>query len=278
MVKERRVRRLLNDVYVDGLVGDSIALRCAAVGLVLPPGAVVCRRTAAWLHGVDLFGPAGELESLTVDCLRANPDSRIRRRGVRGYVGEVEDDDLVMVGGIPVTTPVRTGVDLARWLWRPNALAAIDAMAHAGLVTRVQLADYAAPLSGYRWIAQARELISIVEPKTESPGESWTRLRIIDAGLPAPEAQISITLDGTEIWRLDLGYRPRRVGLEYNGFDYHGSPLQQERDRIRQVDLRDRFRWDLYSFDRHDVWGPNPIIERTVGELLGIEPLLPRLW
>lgn len=278
LVSDGTLVRLLDDVYVDAGAEDTVDLRCAAVALVLPEGAVVCRRTAAWLHGADLFGPLGAMQARVVDCLTPAPFGRVRRRGVRGYVGDLDMDDTRLLRGVPVTNPTRTAVDLARWLHRPHALAAIDAMAHAGLVTQREMLDLAERYPGYRWIRQARELITWVEPRTESPGESWLRLRILDAGFPRPKAQVVIESGGREIYRLDLGYPHLRIGLEYDGQEFHDSASDREHDENRREDLRRRFGWDVFGFDRGHVWGSRPEVELAVGELLGIEPRLPRTW
>jgi hypothetical protein len=273
-----QVRRLLDDVYVDARVPATLDVRCQAVALVLPEGAVVARRTAAWVHGVDLFGPRGEYQTRTVECVTPAPFARVRRRGVKGYVAHLDMDDTVLRRGIPVTSPVRTAVDLARWLRRPHALAALDAMAHAGLVLRPEMLELANRYRRYRGIAQARELIAIVEPRTESPGESWLRLRIIDAGFPRPEAQIVIEVQGRQVYRLDLGYPGLRIGLEYDGEEFHGSAEARRHDDARRDDLRRRFGWDVYGFGRGDVWGVQPHVEQLVGGLLGRDPMLPRTW
>lgn len=278
LVADGQVRRVLDDVYVDSRVPDGPDTRCRAVSSILPEGAVVARRTAAWVHGLDLFGPRGALESLVVECVTPSPFARVRRRGVRGYVADLDAGDTVLCHRVPVTSKVRTAVDLARWLARPHALAAIDAMTHAGLTTQTEMMEFAARYPRYRGIAQARELIRIVEPRTESPGESWLRLRIIDAGFPRPSAQVVIEVRGRELYRIDLGYPDLRIGLEYDGQEFHDSAEDQKHDAARRDDLRRRFGWDVYGFDRGHVWGRYPDVEMAVGELLSQEPVLPRTW
>jgi hypothetical protein len=36
--------------------------------------------------------------------------------------------------------------------------------------------------------------------------------------------------------------------------------------------------WDVLPVRRGDVWGRDPRLELAVGEMLEIEPRLPRLW
>jgi len=55
--REGALRRMLQGVYASTHLDDDLSVRSAAVSLVLPPGAVLCRRTAAWLRGVDLRLP-----------------------------------------------------------------------------------------------------------------------------------------------------------------------------------------------------------------------------
>lgn len=273
------VRRLLHDVYVDERVTDTVELRVAAVAKVLPPGAVVARRTAAWLYGIDVYGGRQRDQTLTVECVVPARRARVRRAGVRGWEETLLPEDVCSVNGVPGTTPTRTALDLARYSPRHLGLAAVDAFCHADLTTPYALQTCAERFRGGRFIARARELVGWAEPLTESPGESWLRLRILDAGLPRPRAQIRVcTLEGVEVFRIDLGYPDIRLGLEYDGREYHGSDEARAADRERRTRLRREFDWDAYGFDVDDVFGPNPQVEVLVGKRLGVTPLLPRMW
>lgn len=128
-------------------------------------------------------------------------------------------------------------------------------------------------------IVQARELIGWVEPLTESPGESWLRLRLLDAGFPRPQAQVPLRDErGHVMFRLDLGYPAQRVGVEYDGRDWHGTPTQRAADGRRRRQARESFGWDLLNADLGDVMGRYPAVELAVGAALGLDPLLPRRW
>jgi hypothetical protein len=135
------------------------------------------------------------------------------------------------------TTPLRTTADLLRKQWRPYALASTDAMANAGLVRPMDVRAYLADLKGYRGIRQARVLARYIEPKAASPGESWTRLRLIDAGFPVPRAQVEV-IDAAGLLRyLDLAYVKRRVAVEFDGREFHTSDddLGHDHDRHELV-------------------------------------------
>lgn len=274
-----QVRRLLHDAYADALVVDTVALRAQALCKVMPESGVVARRTAAWLFGVDAYAPLERDQALVVECVVPAREARIRRRGVCGWEEDLEPRDICWVDGVRATTPTRTALDLARYAPRFMGLAAVDAFSRAGLSSPAEMMTCAERFRGGRNIRIARTLIGWAEPLAESAGESWLRLRILDAGFPRPQAQTWV-LDtrGHGVYRLDLTYPDHRVGLEYDGLEFHDSLDQRNHDVRRRTRLSREFGWDTYGFDRGDVLGAKPAVELVVGGLIGVEPLLPRTW
>ena len=169
-------------------------------------------------------------------------------------------------------------MDLLRWLRRPFALSAVDAMAHAGLIDASGVRRRVSQLTGFPGVRQARELAPLIDRRVESPGESWTRLRLVDARLPCPEPQIEV-LDERDrvVYRLDNGYRQSRVGIEYDGLQFH-SDDHAPHDIYRRERLRREFGWHVITCDRAAVLGSDPWLEERVGELLGLAPWLDRRW
>lgn len=123
------VRRIFRGVYVDAAATDSFDLRIAAVRRVVRPGHVICDRTAAWVHGVDVH-TWGERDVLPAveSCVR--PDrGPTRRAGIRGMTRDLGDDDIMGAGGLLLTTPLRTAMDLGCCLREREALAALNQFA-----------------------------------------------------------------------------------------------------------------------------------------------------
>lgn len=264
-------------VYLDArAVGDPVR-RAQALGLVLPPDAAVGRRTAAWVHGVDARGP-GELDvPLPLEVVVRTGTTPLRRAGVRAYEASLPEDDIAVAHGVPVTTPLRTACDLARYVRPFVALGCLDAIARIGLCHPAEMLSRLRDWSGERNVARARRLVRLCDPRSESPGESWTRLRIIDAGFPAPETQVWIRdHEGTGVYRLDLGWSKRRIAIEYDGREFHSRPEHIEHDRRRREDLARRFDWHVVGVGMGEVLGSSLAFERGVGELLGMEPQISR--
>jgi hypothetical protein len=255
------IRQVVKGVYVDVRVPDSIELRAAAIRLLLPPGGIACGLTAAWIHGIET----------TALQVKAEIEVQWTQAAV----------DVVEVAGLPVTSPVATAVELAMRLPRPFALSAVDAMLRSGIAARPALLAAAPAYDGRPGITQARQILSYADRRAASPGESWLRLRLIDAGFGIPDLQIRVKGPSRE-YRLDLGYPEvvedgRRLGLEYDSDRWHSRTKDEHRDEVRRTEL-DALGWHIISVRRPDLWGSYPALELAVGSFLSIYPRLPRRW
>lgn len=283
LVRTGVVRSLCYGLYVDAAVPDSIPLRAAAVAKIVPADAVVCRSSAAWLYGVDTLPPDEEEQSALLDTVRPTSVRGLKLTVVAGHSQTLLPGDVIDWHGLRVTSPVATAVHLARHLKRPFALSALDAMARAGLIDVPEVRDAVERYPGHPGIRQARELSALIDPASESPGESWMRLRMVDAGFAGAVSQVEVTA-GRRLRRIDLGFpdRPRtcdglRLGLEYDSDQWHGSRGQQFADENRSMDLRD-LGWMIISVRRWHLWGGDPALELAVGDFLEVQPRLPRRW
>lgn len=278
MVASGRIRQILYSVYVDDRRRDDLSVRLSAIQRVRPPDAVIGRRTAAWLRGVSVPTSIGDYAVPAVECIVPPDTTPIRRPGVRCFRAPLHGD-VEEVQGVPCTTSLRTAVDLLRYLPPHLALGAADAMAHAGLFDVGALCVETERWGGGRNIRQARRLASFCEPATESYGESWTRLRILDAGFPRPRVQIPLERDGRTIFRLDLGFEGPKLGLEYDGQEFHTDLLHRLHDERRRAQILREFGWRVLAVGRGEVLGTSLAFERGIGELLGMEPQITRrLW
>lgn len=273
---EGLLRREFRGVYVDARVPDSRRGRLRAITLVTPDNAVVCDETAAWVRGLNVFSP-GTRHDFEPAMVVRHGKARIVRPRSRGRQAIISSDDIDFVDGVHLTTPVRTVSDLLRKMYRPYALAAADAFAHAGLIEVDEVNEYVARLKGYRGIVQARSLAAIIEPKTQSPGESWQRLRMLDAGFPPPEPQFEVVDDFGRSYFIDLPYPDLLIGSEYDGREFHTDEHHRTHDRERRDYLSDLYGWRWIIGNRERIFGPDTSFEDELGELLGIVPIS-RWW
>lgn len=263
-VQSRQLVRPLRGAYLRSDVELTEIVRAQMAALVLGPTAVLCDRTAAWVHGVDCMDYA-ELDALPPleSCVLRGCEPT-ERPGVRGRTRDLRDEDIVVVGGVRVTSPLRTAADLLCLLPRRQALAAADALMRLHGFTIRDLGRLLVRYFRRRGVIQARNLASLVDGRAESAGESWTRLEIIDQGLAVPQPQFWINIDGVPTYRLDLAYPHARVAVEYDGREHHSSPDDRVRDARRRAWLR-AHGWRVIVVTK-DSWTEDAIAS-WIGEL-----------
>jgi very-short-patch-repair endonuclease len=156
------------------------------------------------------------------------------RVGVRVHRVNLEEGEIVRRDGLPVTSPLRTCVDLARDIPLMDAVAMIDVMAHSGLVRLADLESYVESHAGAHRIRHVRRAFHEVEPLSESPMESRLRLTLVMAGLPRPQAQVTLRDGRHFLGRPDLYYPEARLCIEYDG-DIHRDQLTSDNRRQNRL-------------------------------------------
>lgn len=264
-VRDGVLRRVLRGVYVRADVDDSVEVRAAAAALVVGPTSVVTDRSAAWIHGVDVFTYAEHEVLPPIESCVVRWKSRTRREGVDGRTRDLSVHDIMVIGGVRVTTPLRTALDLGCNLRRRDALASLDQFMRLHGLTHEELGREALRYFRRRGVVQLRRLIPLADGHSESPRESWTRLEIIDAGLPVPELQVWVDVDEVPTYRLDHAYPKHRVAIEYDGDEHHMRTREQKRhDAERRAWLRDHG-WTVIVVRKGDFTGAG--LDRWITEL-----------
>lgn len=254
------VRSVVRGVFARADLPDTITLRALAIAKVARPHHVVTDRTAAWLHGIDahVYAEHEGVPAIETCALRGHEPTAID--GVDGRTRDLLPRDVMVLSGVRVTTPLRTALDLGCCLRRREAFGVLNEFAR---LHGLSSGDFVRELGRYRrrrGVVQLRDLAGLVDPRVESQRESWVLLAIADAGLPLPEPQIWIEVDGNPTYRLDFGYRRHRVCVEYDGLEAHDGPEQQAYDERRRAWLRDHgwvvivVRAGDFSVPRIDRW------------------------
>jgi hypothetical protein len=260
MVERKQIVPVLRGVYRAHALDDTLQMRCQAAALVMPPFGMICDRAAAWLHGVDTF-KVRELETLPrIDSFVLRGHTRTRRPQCRGGSRDLMPRDMMLIDGVQVTTPLRTALDLACSMGTRDALACLDGFMRAFGITHEEMQEQLPRYRRRRGVVQLRRLIPLATPLAESPGESWTRMAIIEAGLPAPRPQVWVRHRGRDKYRLDLAYESQMIAIEYDGRQFHSKKKSRKRDKRRRKWLREHG-WivivvdrNSFTFDRWMAW------------------------
>ncbi|MEK0157295.1 endonuclease domain-containing protein [Arthrobacter oryzae] len=238
----------------------SFELEAAARALsAASPGAWISHVTAARLR-CQLLPPwlAGSTE-LHLSKPRSLPS--VRRKGVVGHTVFAREDEIESIDGISISTRSRTWLDLARRLSVNDLVCLGDQLIR---IPRVDFEGRTQPydtLDGLRslvgrhpnlqGVVRARDALDLMRVGSDSAPESLLRLAMADAGLPEPDLQLSLRdADGVSP-SADLGYRHRRVAIQYDG-EHHLLDAQSLSDRRRNKAFESAG-WTVLIFDKDDL-------------------------
>lgn len=228
-----RYRRIWPGVYAFGGSPDTLWQKMAAAVFSGPALSALSHRTAAELWGLTDRGMRH------IDVVTTRWD-RVRRSGIHFHESlDLIEDDVQELQGLPVTTPVRTVVDLgAVSPWDTER--AFEAGIRLG---RFASGDVEATIS--RVARRGRRGVGVIRPllearrkwdtATDSALEDEFRKLIEDAGLPQPVQQYVVRDDaGDFVCRSDFAYPVQRLLIELDSEAHHMDRITFRRDRSKQ--------------------------------------------
>lgn len=170
------------------------------------------------------------------------------------------------IDGYRITCIERTAVDLARSVPFDQAVAILDAALRLGADAAL-LGEIVAACAGWKGARVAREALAFADRRAESVGESISRARMLQVGLPAPELQVQVfTQSGIWVARGDFGWRKQGVIGEFDGqVKYMGTEAQVARtvmrEKAREQAIRDAGWW-VVRWDWSDLADPGAFRSR----------------
>jgi hypothetical protein len=183
--------------------------------------------------------------------------------------------DVVVIDGVRVTSAARTVVDLAR---AGGLLAGVCAADHAlreSTTTTDELARQIDSLGCARGVRNARAAIGFATAESESVGESLSRVRMHQLGVPAPALQHVVADAHGFVGRVDFWWPRAGVVGEFDGRQKYGVAAgddpraaaerlwdeKRREDRIRATGVT-VVRWTWA-----DAWSGGPMVAalRTAG-------------
>jgi hypothetical protein len=226
---------LFPDVYVERDVDLDAKIRAKAGWLWTGRRGVVAGFAAAALHGSKWADDVHVVE-LIHDNRRSPP-------GIQTHRDRIDEDEIDLVAGTPVTSPARTALDFGCWYPTMTAVAGIDSLARA---IEVKPGDVELLVHRYarrKGIARARQAVDLFDSGAQSPKESWLRVVLIQAGLPRPQTQIPVLDEfGNPIAYLDMGWEDVKVAVEYDG-EQHRTDRRQYTWDVRRLETLEHLGW-----------------------------------
>jgi hypothetical protein len=152
--------------------------------------------------------------------------------GVQRHRAELPSDEVTVHNGIPTTTVPRTLLDLATVLTPRHLARAVNEAEVQRLTDPLPLNALLERYPRRPGVPALRALLGQVVAVTRSELEKRFREFIADAGMPQPQNNANIEING--IWyEVDCLWRRERVIVELDGRATHDTRLAFETDRTR---------------------------------------------
>jgi hypothetical protein len=248
--------RLGRGLYLSRAVEPSLAARCAAWAQVLPMDGAFSGVTAAVLLDAPLSDPPRVQMALTPR--RVLP----QYAGLVVHVRRLESGDVVLHGGLRITSGAQTFLELAAVLPPQELVAVGDALYRNGHLDADRLAERLHRADRVRGVVRARACAPLLNGLAHSRPESLMRYWLVTSDLPDPEPQMAV-LDrwGRDVAHGDLGYSRWKIVLEYEGRQ-HAEREQFRRD-VDRYSLMGADGWLVLRFADQHLRGPHAVVDRT---------------
>jgi hypothetical protein len=214
-----------------------VSLRQTALAATLwaGKGALVSHGTAAVLHGFEIVRALKT--ELWVPTNRSVRSPRVAvHRGQR-----LDRADRTTLDGIPITTPIRTLIDVSGRLEDPRLLAVMQDLVRRSVITpeRLRARLRALRTSGRPGAGRLEDLLDSVDggPPLESVLEALVWPLIVQSGVPLPTRQHWVTVARGR-YRLDFAWPALKLGVEAQGYRFHGATTRDwGKDQERFAEL-----------------------------------------
>ncbi|WP_404496516.1 DUF559 domain-containing protein [Arthrobacter sp. GAS37] len=241
-------------------IGWDFNLESAARALsAATSGAWISHVTAARLRCSCLPPWLADSTELHLSKPRSVPGAR--RKGVIGHRVIAAENEVESVDGIRISTRPRTWLDMARLLplndlvCMGDELIRVPRQALEGrdtpFATLEELRALVERHPNLQGVVRARQALELMRVGADSAPESLLRLAMLDAGIPEPELQLKLRSDDPFSPSADLGFRQRRVAIQYDG-GHHLAEAQTLSDR-RRNNAFETAGWTVLVFRKDDL-------------------------
>jgi predicted transcriptional regulator of viral defense system len=229
------------------------------------PEAVVSHMSAAVVHGLPIWDD----ELTRVHLSRDRTSGGKTRRYVRLHPAQFAPGDVVEAAGFRVTSLARTVLDLSCALTPRRSVPIGDAALAHGLAP-AELEAALALARGRTGVGAARRAIAILDKRSESVGESSSRVVLHEQGLAPSDLQYEV-LDsaGRLVGRSDFVWEEARTLGEFDGRIKYGRLLNPRQsleevlfDEKRREDALRNLGWEVVRWVWAELARPAGLVQR----------------
>ena len=230
-------------VYALGLNPLSRAGRYLAAVMACGTKAILSHRSAADLWGIR--PTATRVEVTAPEVARELPGIEVHRSRT------LTPRDMTVRDGIPVTSVARTLLDLSAVVPAADLDVAIDRAERLGIFDLRAIQDVLDRANGKKGARALRRAIAAYEPSTQKSKLERRFKRLLEPEPDIPRPSFNALVDGESgTHEVDAYWEPERLAVQVDGFDFHRTRRDRERDAASDADLElaglrvMRFTWD----------------------------------
>jgi very-short-patch-repair endonuclease len=198
---------------------------------------MACGSKAALSHrsAADLWGlrPSETRVEVTVPAVcRKPPGIDVHRSRV------LDPQDFTVKCGVPITSVARTLLDLSAVVRRADLPAAIDRAERLGLFDLNAIVDVLERARGRRGARALRQAIASYTPSTQKSELERAFKRLLEDHADIERPFFNALVDGeTGTHEVDAFWEHRRLAVQVDGFEFHRTRRDQQRDAASDADL-----------------------------------------
>ncbi len=247
---------------------DSGAKHRSLIAAMVPdiaPESTISHTSAAAFFGIPMWG----VRFKRLHVSRTGEGGMRLSRWIHPHATR-EPVPSIVIDGVRVTSPGRTVVDCARLLPFEQGVVIADGALRAGIVTLEELREALDDAGRLKGIGRARAVVEFADGRSESVGESRSRVMFAATRLPAMTLQYPIRdARGKFVARVDFAIPHMRVAGEFDGKVKYGRLLQPGesagdavfREKRREDAVRD-LGWQMVRWTWDEIESPHLVTDR----------------
>jgi hypothetical protein len=247
----------------------------ARAELCVQPGAVALSHTTSMIaHGIAVW----DVDLSLIHLTRLDGGPSRRTPTAIHHRGRLREEDLTESDGVLLTRPARAVLESSTVLSLESSLVSTDAALHMRLVDLDELMRGHRALVDWPGAQRLQLVLRLADGRSESPGETRSRLLFWTQNLPRPELQFEVYDEsGVLVGVTDFAWPGHGLLGEFDGKQKYGRLLRPGQDpgdavfaeKRREDRLREITGWSMIRLVWADLYAPSRTGARIARMLRG---------